>query len=36
MDYGTKKKVREVIKENSNNEEIQINKFVRFKVGEGL
>ena len=31
-----KKKVREVIKENSNNEEIQINKFVRFKVGEGL
>ena len=32
----TKKKVRDVIKEFEGNEKIEIEKFIRFKVGEGL
>ena len=31
MDYGFKKKVKDVI-----NDKMTINKFIRFKVGEGL
>ena len=35
MDHGSKKKVKEVLKEAAGKESIEINKFVRFKVGEG-
>ena len=31
-----KKKVKDVIKEFSGSDEIRIEKFIRFKVGEGL
>ena len=31
-----KKKVSDVLKENSNNKKIKVLKFVRFKVGEGV
>jgi elongation factor Ts len=31
-----KKKVKDVLKEVSGNDKIEINKFIRFKVGEGV
>ena len=32
----TKLKVNQVLKQNSNNDEIKILDFIRFKVGEGI
>ena len=31
-----KKKIKEVLKEHSGNDKIEIIKFIRFKVGEGV
>ena len=36
MDYGTKKKVKDVAKEFAGKDKIKVKKFVRFKVGEGI
>ena len=36
MDYGSKKKVSDVLKENSTNKDIKIIDFIRYKVGEGV
>ena len=36
MDYGSKKKVKDIIKENSLDQELKIVDFIRYKVGEGV
>ena len=36
MDYGPKKKVLDVLKENSSDKPIQVLEFIRYKVGEGV
>ena len=36
MDNGPKKKVSDILKENSTNNKMEIKEFVRIKVGEGV
>ena len=36
MDYGSKKKVLDILKENSLEKEIKVLDFVKYKVGEGV
>ena len=36
MDYGTKKKVKEILKTFAGNDTIMVKKIIRFKVGEGI
>ena len=36
MDNGSKKKVSDVLKENSSAKQLKILEFVRYKVGEGV
>ena len=36
MDYGPKKKVSDILKENKINKDIKILDFIRYKVGEGV
>ena len=36
MDYGSKKKVSDVLKENSFGKEINVLDFAKYKVGEGV
>ena len=36
MDYGPKKKVVDVLKENSSSKEVNIIQFTKYKVGEGV
>ena len=36
MDYGSKKKVSDILKEKSSKEPLQILDFIRYKVGEGI
>ena len=36
MDYGTKKKVKDILKEIAGKDKLIIKKFIRFKVGEGI
>ena len=36
MDNGSKKKVSEILKENSLEKQIKILDFIRYKVGEGI
>ena len=36
MDYGSKKKVSDILSENSSDKPLQVLDFVRYKVGEGV
>ena len=36
MDYGSKKKVSDILKENSPEKPLRIIDFIRYKVGEGV
>ena len=36
MDHGAKKKVKDILKENAGKDLLEVKKFVRFKVGEGV
>ena len=36
LDFLEKKKVKEVLKEMGGKDQIEIKKFIRFKVGEGV
>ena len=36
MDNGSKKKVSEILKENSTEKQLKVLDFIRYKVGEGF
>ena len=36
MDNGSKKKVSDILKENSDEKKINILRFIKYKVGEGI
>ena len=36
MDYGSQKKITDVLKENSLEKPLKILDFIRYKVGEGV
>ena len=36
MDYGSKKKVSDILKENSLGKDLKVVNFVKYKVGEGI
>ena len=36
MDNGSKKKVSDILKENSSGNVIKVMNFIRYKVGEGI
>ena len=36
MDYGSKKKVSDILKDNKVEKDIKVVDFIRYKVGEGI
>mgnify|MGYP001390519371 CR=1 FL=1 len=36
MDYGSQKKVSDILKENSSEKPLQVIDYIRYKVGEGV